>query len=225
MNRLRIHCNSCGTETWHSLAAESKVTRYAAIWGYEQLIEGAILQCCGCDDISIRTVTHPFDFQDAKDKAEEHIYPDRSFNKRRRKFLPMPIHVTRLYQETVTAHDAKLVLLAAAGIRSLVEAIVVDKIDNSKYGRNLESKIESLANIFEPGVVTVLQEFRKMGNKAVHAQVESDYLDIHRALYVIEGILEYFYGIADSADTFQRFKTQPKAKRKSVKKKPKQNDA
>jgi len=225
MNRIRIHCNSCGTETWHSLTAESKVTRYVAVWGYEQLIEGAILQCCGCDDISFRCITHPFEFQDGKDKPEETLFPDRSFKKRRRKFLPMPIHVTRLYQETVTAHDAKLVLLAAAGLRSLVEAIVVDKLDKTKYGRNLESKIAALAGTFESGVLAVLQEFREMGNKAVHAQVESDHLDIHRALYVVEGMLEYFYGIADSADTFQRWKAKPKVRRQAAKKAPPQDDA
>ncbi len=62
-----------------------------------------------------------------------------------------------------------------------------------------------------------------MGNKAVHAQVESDHLDIHRALNVVEGLLEYFYGIADSADTFQKWKTKPKLQRISKKKAP-QND-
>jgi hypothetical protein len=225
MNRIRIYCNSCRKETWHSLVAESKVTRYDDLWGYEQLIEGTILQCCGCDDISFRRITHPFEFQDDKDKPEETFFPERSFKRRVRKFLPMPIHVTRLYQEIVTAHDAKLVLLAATGLRSLVEAVVVDKLDRAKYGRNLESKIAALAGTFESGVVAVLQEFREMGNKAVHAQVESDYLDIHRALYVVEGILEYFYGIADSADTFRRWKTKPKAIRQAAKKAPAKNDA
>ncbi len=225
MERIRVHCNACGTETWHAITAKRKVTRYVAVWGYDQALEAQILQCCGCDELSFRLVTHPFEFQDPKDKAEEALFPDRNFNQRRRKFLPMPTNVARLYQETVTAHDAKLVLLAAAGLRSLVEAIVVDKIESTKYGRNLESKIASLAGVFEPGVIAVLQEFRDMGNRAVHAQVESDYLDLHRALYVVEGIMEYFYGITDSADTFQRWKSKPKAKRKATTKRVGKHDA
>jgi hypothetical protein len=126
----------------------------------------------------------------------------------------MPPSVSRLYQETVTAHDAKLVLLSAAGLRSLLEAIVVDKIDKTKYGRTIESKINALAGLFEPGVLAVLHEFREMGNKAVHAQVESDHLDLHRALFIVEGIMEYFYGITDSANTFQRCKSPTKRRRK-----------
>ncbi len=218
MNRVRIYCNSCGTETWHALAVETRVTRYASLWGYEQLIEAAILHCRGCDDFSFRSITHPFEFQDEKDKPEEQLFPDRSFKKRRRKFLPMPVHITRLYQETVTAHDVKLTLLATTGLRSLIEAVVVDKIEKAKYGRTLESKITALTGIFDNGIIAVLQEFREMGNKAVHAQVESDHLDIHRALNVVEGLLEYFYGIADSADTFQKWRTKPKVKRVSTKK-------
>lgn len=225
MNNTRIHCNSCGTETWHSIAVEHKVTRYVAVMGYDQLVESAILQCCGCDEFSFRSTTHPFEFQDQEDKPEEQIFPDRSFKKRRRKFLPMPIHVTRLYNETVAAHDAKLVLLAATGVRSLVEAIVVDKLDKSKYGRSLESKISALSGAFDPGVIAVLQDFREMGNNAVHAQVESDHLDIHRVINVVEGMLEYFYGIADSADMFQRWKKKPKARPSSAKKAAPKNDA
>ncbi len=218
MTHFRIHCNSCGTETWHEVVAAHTQNRYNSLWGYSQNIEAEILRCCGCDFLAFRSVTHPFEFQDEKDRPEERLYPDRNFTKRKRKFFPMPINVARLYQETVTAHDAKLVLLSAAGLRSLLEAIVVDKVDKSRYGLTIESKINALTGLFEPGVLAVLHEFRKMGNKAVHAQVESDHLDLHRALYVVESIMEYFYGLADSADTFQRWKakpkTRPKAKRK-----------
>jgi hypothetical protein len=144
MNRVRIHCNSCGTETWHALAAETRVTRYASLWGYEQLIEAAILQCCGCDDFSFRSITYFFEFQDEKDKPEEKLFPDRSFKKRRRKFLPMPVHITRLYQETITAHDAKLTLLTATGLRSLVEAAVVDKIEKASMDELWSQKSQPL---------------------------------------------------------------------------------
>ena len=41
-----------------------------------------------------------------------------------------------------------------------------------------------------------------------------DPLDIHRALYVVESIMEYFYGVAEGADTYQRFKAKPEAKPK-----------
>lgn len=210
MNRVRIYCNSCTSETWHEIVADSKITRYVPVWGFDQETEAQILRCCGCDLFAFRSIIHPFEFQNESDIPEEEVYPDRSIKKRRRKFLPMPVKISRLYQETVTAIDCNLVLLTAVGLRSLIEAIVADKIDRSKYGNSLVSKITALAGIFEPGVIAVLQEFREMGNKAVHAQTESDHLDLHRALFVIEGIMEYFYGISESADTFKRLKTKPK---------------
>ena len=216
MNRLRLHCNSCDTETWHEVVAAHKQNRYYVIWGHSQDIEAEVLRCCGCDSLAFRLVTHSFEFQDENDRPEDRLFSDRNFTKRKRKFFPMPVNVARLYQETVTAHDAKLVLLSATGLRSLLEAVVVDKVDKSKYGRTLESKINALNALFEPGVLAVLHQFREMGNKAVHSRAESDYLDLHRALYVAESIMKYFYGLSDSADLFQRLKAKPKAKRKTA---------
>ena len=52
-----------------------------------------------------------------------------------------------------------------------------------------------------------------MGNKAIHAQIAPDSLDVHRALYVVEGIMEFFYGIDEHVDTFQRLKNSKKKKK------------
>jgi hypothetical protein len=203
--KTRIHCNSCNSETWHEIKNETVTDRYDSLWGYAQKIEAAILSCNGCDLVTFRYTKHPFDFEE--DEAPEvELYPERNFKKRSRKYVPMPHNISRLYKETITAHDANLVLLSAAGLRALLESIVVDKIDKSSYGRNIESKINALATKFEPGVIAVLHQFREMGNLAIHAQVESDRLDIHRALYVVESIMEYFYGIDNNANSFTKLK-------------------
>lgn len=52
-----------------------------------------------------------------------------------------------------------------------------------------------------------------MGNKAIHAQIAPDKLDLHRALNVVEGILEFFYGIDEDVDTFQQLKESKKIKK------------
>jgi hypothetical protein len=206
MENSRAYCNSCKSNVWHDVVADHSHARYVELWGYEQKEDAQILKCRGCDAFTFRHVEHPFEFQDPQDKPEEFFYPDRNHKKRERKFFPAPRSIWQLYTQVVEAQDRKLTLLSAAGLRSLIEAIVADKIEKSKYTNSIQSKIQALEPYFEPGVIAVLHDFRIMGNAALHAQQESHHLDIHRALYVIEGILEYFYGIKDSADAFASMK-------------------
>lgn len=206
MEPIRIHCNSCKCRTWHQVEARHSQTREDDLFGIDQLIDGEILRCMGCDQLSFRLIKHPFDFEE-DGQLEEELYPERGNKKRaRRHFFKLPKEVNSLYNETLVAHDRELKLLSTVGLRALIEAIVANKIPESEYGNNLESKIGSLSTRFPANVIDVLHEFRVMGNKAIHAQVAPEKLDVHRALYVVEGIMEYFYGIEDHAESFRRFK-------------------
>ena len=134
--------------------------------------------------MTFRLVKHPFEFQNSDDESTVHFYPDRSFKFRDRKvYLSLPKHIHKLYQETIAAHNNELMILSTVGVRALVEAIVADKIDSSKYVNNLGSKIDSLKEYFPEPVINTLHEFRKMGNKAVHELDFPESLNIHHALY------------------------------------------
>lgn len=207
MKRTRLYCNSCEAETWHDIAVHREQEREDTLFGYPQKVEAEILVCRGCDQYSFKRTTHPFEFQNKEDKPVEEVLPERGYKRRKRKFFStMPRPIRSLYEETVTAHDNKLVLLSAVGLRALLEAIVVDRVEKSKYGHNLDSKIKALAPMFSPDVIQTLQDFRAAGNAAVHDQEPPDHLDTHRALYVVESIMEYFYGVEDSARTYKTFK-------------------
>jgi len=52
-----------------------------------------------------------------------------------------------------------------------------------------------------------------MGNKAIHAQIAPDKLDLHRALNVVEGIMGFFYGIDEDVASFQQLKKSKKKKK------------
>lgn len=204
MTRERIYCNSCKSETWHEVVGHYSHDRYDYFWGDSQKFNSDTLKCCGCEDISFRLIKHPFAFQDKKDLPGVCVYPDRGFKFRERKFyLHLPKHIHRLYHETVSAHNSELIVLSTVGIRSLVEAIVADKIAPNKYSNNLESKIESLRPHFQQSVIETLHDFRKIGNKAAHELQAPEPINIHHALYVVEGILEFFYGIENHAKLFQ----------------------
>ncbi len=215
MGNRRIYCNCCRNRTWHEVMAKHAQKRDDDLWGCPQLLEAEILRCRGCDLLSFRLLRHPFEFQDKRDKAEEDIYPERGFKKRESKyFFQLPKEVHNLYHETLAANDRDLVLLSTAGLRALIEAIVSDKLNEQEYGPSLESKINALSKYFKQSTINTLHEFRVMGNKAIHAQMAPDKLDLHRALNVVEGIMEFFYGIDEDVDTFQQLK-KSKTKKKS----------
>lgn len=203
MERERIYCNTCKGETWHENVTIHEHDRYDYFWGYPQKFESVIFKCCGCEDVSFRITKHPFEFQNKKDKPEVFVYPESGFKFRERKyFWNLPKNISQLYHETVKAHDSELVVLSTVGVRALIEAVVADKIPKEKYKKNLESKINSLKSHFPESVIETLHEFRRMGNMAAHELEAPESINIHHALYVIEGILEYFYGIEDHARMF-----------------------
>jgi hypothetical protein len=125
----------------------------------------------------------------------------------------------------LAAYDRGLILLSTVGLRALIEAIVADKLAEKEYGHNLESKIAALSRYFKESTINALQEFRVMGNKAIHAQIAPDRLDVHRALNVAESIMEFFYGIDENVDTYQQLKERRGKKRRSTAKKPLKRDA
>jgi len=204
MTKERIYCNSCKGDTWHELVAHYSHERYEYFWGESHTFESDTFKCCGCEDITFRLTKHPFAFQDKKDSAEVRFYQDRNSHLRERKFyFDLPKHIHRLYAETVTAHNADLIILSTVGVRSLLEAVVADKIDSSMYSNSLESKINSLRPHFPESVMETLHEFRKIGNKAAHELEAPEALNIHHALYVVEGIMEFFYAIESHAKLFR----------------------
>ena len=203
MTELRIYCNTCRAQTWHEPVAAHSHSRLDQLFGFSQEIDSSVLICRGCEDVSFRLVKHPFEFQAEGDEPEELVLPDWKHKLRERKyFWRLPKHIEELYRETVSAHDANLTLLSTVGVRGLIEAVVADKISPQNYKDRLDSKIDSLRAHFSAAVIETLHEFRKMGSKAVHKLEAPGSLNIHHALYVIEGIMEFFYGVEQHAKLF-----------------------
>ena len=92
------------------------------------------------------------------------------------------------------------------GLRSLLEAIIDDKISESKPTDTIKNKINLLQKHFSEHVVETLHTFRFMGNEATHKLKEPNELDIHRALNVIEDIMTFFYEIDYNANSFNELK-------------------
>ncbi len=217
MKKHRLYCNSCNGDTLHELVAHYEHERYDDLWGYPQLFVADTFKCSGCEDITFRLTKHPFEFQDEKDLPVKLLFPERKSNLRKRRyFFKLPKNIHTLYNETVTAYDKDLLVLSTIGLRTLIEAIVVDKIARNKYKNNLESKITALSQYFSDSVIQVLHDFRLMGNKAAHELDTPESLNIHHALFVVEDILQFFYGIDEHEETFRKHRKSKKAYLKSI---------
>jgi hypothetical protein len=188
----------------HNITAASRQSYHDNFWGYDRLLDGQILRCCGCEYLCFRLYRHPFEFQE-NGKIEEFIYPERTFERRERIYIfwAIPIAIQKLYEQTIEAFDKRLYLLSAIGLRSLIEAIVVDRLKPEEYSASIKSKIDALRKYFSNEVIDTLQEFRFMGNQAAHSLQEPDEGHIHRALGVIENVMISFYGVEDSVWFYQ----------------------
>ncbi len=203
MTRTRLYCNECENETWHIVVAEHQHPFHDKDWDFDRLLHGQILSCCGCDYLSFRLFEHPVEFE-PNGKIIEQIYPARKSKKREKQvFIFWPKKIDNLYHQTVDALDNELCLLSAIGLRALIESIVVDRLDPSEYSNSIKSKIDALRKYFNSGVIDTLQEFRFMGNQAVHALQEPNKSDVHRALNVIEAIMTFFYGVEESVKIYK----------------------
>ncbi len=204
-SKVRIACVSCNKETWHEIATEHHQSFFDDDIRYDKLFEAQILRCCGCDYLSFRVLEHPFTCE-TDGKVIEQLYPERRLKRDRKYFTSLPETIKIAYYETVDAYDFQLYILTAVGIRSILEAVIEDKISSSGRGLSLKSRIDQLEHFFGQQVLDTLHDFRFLGNKAVHSLEAPTGLELHRALVVIEYIMAFFYGLEDSSRAYRELK-------------------
>jgi hypothetical protein len=138
-------CIVCkGYRKHYILATEKRETQFeeAGILTWDDY---EIIQCCGCEDISFRQLSG--NTVDCDENGEpiytEKLYPSRAVRVPIAGHVHFPAKVARVYKETLIALSNDAPLLAAIGIRGVVEAICADK---KCKGNNLEKKIDSLVD-------------------------------------------------------------------------------
>jgi hypothetical protein len=163
------------------------------------------IQCLGCDSISFRLVrsnSEDFDVTLEGDfiySEREEVYPPRAAGRPKLtdSYL-LPYRVREVYEETYKALSSEMYVLAAIGIRTLVEA-VCDAED--AQGRGPKNKIDSLVKL---GVLTkdgaqILHKVRQIGNLAAHEVKRHDPKTLGTAFDVAENLLQNVYILPASA--------------------------
>jgi hypothetical protein len=209
---LKVICKECQRETNHLVAASVETAGFEKEYDIHWSAVYQIIKCQGCDTFSFRIENSDSEIWSEIEPFMETIYPKRSDKILANKlFYNLPFNINRLYRETIDCYNNEILILCAAGIRALVEAICFEnKISDgiieikeqngtikSERRESLEGKINGLS---EKGILTkentiVLHEHRLLGNEALHRMTAPNKEGLSIAITIIENILESIYEI------------------------------
>jgi Domain of unknown function (DUF4145) len=169
-----------------------------------------IVRCRGCETISFRSVSsNSEDLDYAYDGELEYlerkeVYPPRLAGRPKLKDDGLlPYDVENIYKETHAALCTNLPILAAVGIRALVEAVCAEE---EAKGANLEKRIDSLvaSGVLTPSGAQILHGLRFMGNEAAHEIKRHSPSTLGTAFDVAENLLQNVYILPEKASRFAK---------------------
>jgi hypothetical protein len=202
----KVLCGECKKVTNHNVIAEHKTSGDANDDEIHWWATYQIVQCMGCDDISFRRVsacTEDYDPNTGKIEESEALYPDRISGR-----TPMedhdlfPVKTKRVYLETLKALNNQTPLLAAIGLRALIESICIEQKTKSK---NLAKGIDELAamGLLSTKQAEFLHNHRFMGNEAAHEIVAPKPEHLVVAIDIAETLLKTIYILPNKAETMK----------------------
>jgi hypothetical protein len=223
--KIDVLCSECHRETDHLIVEAVNVysrEEYDSEFSVDGATDYQIIECQGCHTFSFRTDGW---FSEG-DGRNINLYPRRSEDELPVKDLLMiarkTIRLRKIYREVIHTYNNEQYTLCAAGLRSIIEGICVernisdgqveytDKNGDKKTKRfkNLQGKIAGLA---EKGVLTndnaeILHELRFLGNKALHELATPQSEELQLGIKIIEHILENIYDLPSKAKELKAFR-------------------
>lgn len=194
-----VECILCSGNTSHIALATVDVNgsdgdrNYSFDWytGHQ------LIQCLGCKSISYRIVSsnsEEYFHTDSGDivyEESEKLYPPRITGVKGLgdEAVYLPQKVRQIYEETLTALSVNAPVLAAIGLRALVETVCKEK---EAEGGDLFKKIDSLVEkrVLTPVGATILHKIRTIGNAAAHEVKPHSERQLSLALDIVEHLLK-----------------------------------
>lgn len=227
--RRLVLCSFCRVETNHDVLFEYEADRRYDPetedgWG----VGASFLRCRGCDwpTLELRTTDTDTLDQDGNYTEVRHLYPERSAISEDlggRSYLlvrnwsdleiqewttTLPGSVRSLYRETLVALQNDAPILAAAGLRAIVEAVCLDK---AVAGDTLNEKIDGLveAGILAAEQARFLHLHRLIGNDAVHELKVPETPVLIASMVILQNVLRTVYGLPRIADLVESERRSP----------------
>ncbi len=205
-----VECTKCSGKTSHSVLAIVDVRgsegdhRYSFDWHTAH----QLIQCLGCKTISYRVVSSNSEgyYQDENGNTvyeeSEKLYPPRIAGVKGlgdEVFL-LPQKIRQVYEETLTALSVNTPVLAAIGLRALIETVCKEK---EAEGGDLFRKIDSLVEkrVLTPVGATILHKIRTLGNAAAHEVKPHSEKQLSLALNIVEHLLKDVFILPKQAES------------------------
>lgn len=207
-------CSQCNGETCHEILAGFQL--HADNSAYESWDEYAIIKCKGCGSLSFFNeqtflqADYLWDEETGKvidgSHKEKILYPRRLAGQpvlEDAESLPKDVH--KIYMETHTALCGDQLVLAGIGIRTIIEAVCIER---HTRGNDLEEKIDNLAkqNLITENAAQILHGLRFIGNNAAHAIKAHTLAELCIAMGIAKHLLMEVYLIPLQA---QKLSTRP----------------
>jgi hypothetical protein len=145
---------------------------------------------------------------DLDGQPEEYIliYPDPTKRQAALDVWMLPDNVRALYQETLACLNSEAQILAAAGLRAVVEATCIDQ---GCTAGNLKSKIDGLVTngVFLGRNADYLHQHRFLGNEAVHEFTAPPMGEFEIALKILEHLLTTIYVVPGLDKQLRKLRT------------------
>lgn len=207
---VALPCQKCSGKTAHKALVTVDVQgsegdpRYSFDWSDDH----QIVQCLGCKSLSFRIAStnsenyYPISADEYEYGVSEKLYPPRLEGRKGlgNDTVHLPTKVRPIYDETLTALAVQAPILAAIGLRALVEAVCQEK---KAKGSDLFKKIDSLVEqrVLTPAGATILHKIRALGNAAAHEAKPHNDRQLSLAMDIVEHMLKDVYILPKQAET------------------------
>jgi len=195
-SEYQVRCVACQNETRHHVLLSLKRSTEDGDWWRVETYQ--IIQCRGCGSPTFRYERTDPDSQQTDGEtgesfsaSEVSLYPYRDTKPELAKARFFPLGVQTVYREVLLAIGAHIPVLAAVGLRTLVEAACRDL----GAAGNLKSMIEGLATkgILRAEEAEILHLLRDAGNASAHEARAFTQGELLNALTMVEHILTTVY--------------------------------
>jgi hypothetical protein len=199
-----VYCSKCAQETWHKIVFSLDRTKE------EQSENGnfdyidrqyQIIECNGCENVSFRE-TMCSDLIIDTLGIQETLYPNREFHLPMDNFNLLPPKVKHIYHEIVKSINSKAFILSAIGLRTLIEAVCIDrKVEYEKLYQGISALVKS--GYLSKNQADYLHDQRFMGNDAAHLAEAPKEKAIIGAFSIAETILKTIYVLPKIRESYQ----------------------
>jgi hypothetical protein len=196
MATVKVRCTRCSRVTNHDVTHDVRNSGYDDESDVHWEEHHQIIRCLGCDQTTFRRTfesSEDFDPYTGQPDLNETLYPDRSAGRTAiQGYEHFPARTRQVYLEVLKALNIGAPILAAVGLRAVVESVCSEQ---NVQGHSLENRINKLADM---GVLSRVQAdflhaHRFLGNTAAHQIVAPKAQELVAALDIAETLLKTLY--------------------------------